>query len=45
MAERVCIKCTAPVRVERSATRLTVRCTNSKCKHMEVKNVIKKGFG
>jgi hypothetical protein len=45
MAERVCTKCSAPVRVERSAVRLTVRCTNAACKHMVVKNVVAKGFG
>lgn len=45
MAERVCAKCMAPVRAERSATRLTLRCTNSACKHVVVKNVVKKGYG
>jgi hypothetical protein len=45
MAERVCSRCNAPVRVERSAVRLTVRCTNTSCKHVVVKNVVKKGYG
>lgn len=45
MADRVCIKCKAPVRAERSATRLTLRCTNSACGHMVVKNIVPKGYG
>lgn len=45
MTERVCIKCSAPVRAERSATRLTLRCTNSACGYKTVKNIVAKGFG
>jgi hypothetical protein len=45
MAERVCIKCSAPVRSERSATRLTLRCTNANCGYVVVKNVVSKGHG
>lgn len=45
MAERVCRKCSAPVRAERSAIRLTLRCTSSSCGHVEVKNVVAKGYG
>lgn len=45
MAGRVCIKCSAPVRVERSAVRLTLRCTNAACAYVVVKNVVAKGHG
>lgn len=45
MAERVCQKCSAPVRAERSATRLTLRCTNPNCGFKAVKNVVAKGHG
>jgi len=43
--ERACTKCQAPVRAERSAVRLTLRCTNPACGFVAIKNVIKKGFG
>jgi hypothetical protein len=45
MADRVCIKCKAPVRAERSAVRLTLRCTNSNCAYTVVKNIVPKGYG
>ena len=43
MSERLCTKCQGPVRAERSAVRLTLRCT--KCNHVEVKNIVAKGYG
>lgn len=45
MAGRVCIKCSAPVRAERSAVRLTLRCTNAACGFKTVKNIVAKGYG
>jgi hypothetical protein len=45
MAERTCIKCLSPVRAERSAIRLTLRCTNQNCGYTVVKNIVPKGFG
>lgn len=45
MAERVCAKCMAPVRAERSAVRLTLRCTNPDCGFKVVKNIVAKGYG
>ena len=45
MADRVCIKCMHPVRAERSAIRLTLRCTNAACGYVVVKNVVAKGYG
>jgi hypothetical protein len=35
----------APVRAERSATRLTLRCTNVTCGYKVVKSVVAKGYG
>lgn len=45
MADRLCAKCHSPARAERSAVRLTVRCTNAKCGYMIVKNIVAKGYG
>lgn len=45
MTGRVCAKCQHPVRVERSAVRLTLRCTNGACNYVVVKNIVGKGFG
>ena len=45
MASRVCPKCGALVRAERSAIRLTLRCINGACDYKVVKRMIEKGFG
>lgn len=45
MVGRVCIKCSSPVRAERSAIRLTLRCTNAACAYVTVKNIVPKGYG